>query len=603
MKTATVGIESLEPRRLLASAWQQPEIPCDVDGSGVVSPVDALLVIERLDRDGAGVLPERPADSSEPYYDTSGDGVISAIDLLLVIDLLKRGAPPPRRVAGIAPESDPNGNGVVLTDSVGIRGQTHPGGLVVLRTMGDGWGESLSVRADEAGRFSVDVPLEGGKNEIEISVRNELGERVKRTLSVVRGDMVQDWNAAALNVVREWSTTSDDPYEGRIVPSEPPRVARNLAMIHGAIFDALNAFDGGYQSYLVTASPHSNAVPEVAAATAAYRVASALYSADDELAVWDATLYESIRQFFGRDLTESQDFGRLVADAFLAARANDGADVAGSYEPGNNPGDWNRTPPEYIPPLLPAWDDVVPFGLRSADQFRPPPPPALDSAEYAEAVDEVMRLGAYDSELRTADQTEIAVFWADSGGTFTPPGHWNQIASDAISTRQLDLIDSARTFALLNYALADAGIAAWDAKYGYDLWRPIDAIRRADTDGNDATEPNADWMPLIATPPFPTYTSGHSTFSGAAAEVLTVLFGEEFAFSSEIDRQSSAGQRPLPADRIVTRYFTSFWEAAEEAGISRIYGGIHFSFDNTAGLESGRSVGEWIVTHLLQPKR
>ena len=143
MRILPFVLEHLEPRRLLASAWQQPEIPCDVDGSGIVSPADALLVIERLDRDGVGVLPERRGDSSEPYYDTSGDGAISAIDALLVIDLLNRGAPPPRLVAGIAPESDANGNGVVLTDSVGIRGQTHPGGLVVLRTMSDGLEQSL----------------------------------------------------------------------------------------------------------------------------------------------------------------------------------------------------------------------------------------------------------------------------------------------------------------------------------------------------------------------------------------------------------------------------------------------------------------------------
>ena len=185
-----------------------------------------------------------------------------------------------------------------------------------------------------------------------------------------------------------------------------------------------------------------------------------------------------------------------------------------------------------------------------------------------------------DSTERTAEQTLIARFWADGAGTATPPGHWNQIADDVARQRDTDLVQNARLFALLNIALADAGIASWDAKYYYGFWRPITAIREAGADGNALTMPETDWSPLLATPPFPSYTSGHSTFSGAASEVLSFFFGPEHRVHHSTD--------DLPG---VVRSFDSFSEAAEEAGMSRIYGGIHFGFDNRDGLAQGRAVG------------
>jgi hypothetical protein len=154
-------------------------------------------------------------------------------------------------------------------------------------------------------------------------------------------------------------------------------------------------------------------------------------------------------------------------------------------------------------------------------------------------------------------------------------------------------------FALLNIAEADAGIASWDAKYAYDLWRPIDAIRRADIDGNDATVVDAAWTPLINTPPFPTYTSGHSTFSGAADAVLSSFFGANVSFTSQSDGHEGFSQRPLGTSQIVSRNFASFAQAADEAGRSRIYGGIHFQFDNSAGLSAGRALGGYVVQNLL----
>jgi hypothetical protein len=163
------------------------------------------------------------------------------------------------------------------------------------------------------------------------------------------------------------------------------------------------------------------------------------------------------------------------------------------------------------------------------------------------------------------------------------------------------LAKNARLLALLNVALADAGIASWDAKYAYDLWRPIDAIRRGETDGNDLTVADPTWMPLLKTPPFPTYTSGHSTFSGAADTVLTAFFGDNIEFAVPSDGHSGFTQRPLAEGQVITRSFTSFAQAADEAGRSRIYGGIHFQFDNAAGLAAGRALGAFVTERLLRP--
>ena len=234
--------------------------------------------------------------------------------------------------------------------------------------------------------------------------------------------------------------------------------------------------------------------------------------------------------------------------------------------------------------LLPQWPFVTPFALAHPSQFRTAGPPPLTGAAYAADLDEVRRLGRVDSAERTPEQTLIARFWADGAGTATPPGHWNQIARDVSRQRDTGLYENARTFALLNIALADAGISSWDAKYFHGLWRPIMAIREADRDGNPATAPDPGWSPLLATPPFPSYTSTHSTFSAAGAAVLSSVFGPETAFTTATD--------DLPG---VIRGFGSFASAAAEAGRSRIYGGIHFEFDNRDGLAAGAAVGQYVA--------
>src|SRR5262249_40773437 len=240
--------------------------------------------------------------------------------------------------------------------------------------------------------------------------------------------------------------------------------------------------------------------------------------------------------------------------------------------------------------LAPQWPDVTPFALSTGAQFRPGAPPALDSAEYAAAFNEVKSLGRVDSTTRTAEQTQIARFWNDGLGTAFAMGYWKRSAQPLATDRGLSLVQDARLFALLNIAEADAQIACWDAKYNYNLWRPVTAIRAADTDGNPDTDPDAGWTPLLVTPNFPSYTSAHSTLSGAAAEVLPSLFGPDHHF-------------PVSADGLpgVTRSFDSFAAAAAEAGQSRIYGGIHYQFDNQNGQQLGRNVADYIVDGFLEP--
>ena len=285
----------------------------------------------------------------------------------------------------------------------------------------------------------------------------------------------------------------------------------------------------------------------------------------------------------GPQKTDGIAWGEFVASQILAARANDGSNAIVQPPGGSGPGVWIPTPPAFLPYLLPQWGFVVPFAMSSSSQFRPPGPPSLDSQEYAADYEEVKELGAAVGSTRTEDQTEIALFWADGAGTETPPGHWNSIAQIIAAARGTTLEENARLFALLNIAMADAAICAWDAKYTYHFWRPVTAIAFA--------EPQLNWTSFIVTPPFPDYISGHSTFSAAAATVLPLFFGTE-------DLPFTIGSDFLPG---VYRSFPTCLDAAEEAAESRIYGGIHFRSASEDGLEAGISIGEWTVTYYLLP--
>jgi membrane-associated phospholipid phosphatase len=391
-------------------------------------------------------------------------------------------------------------------------------------------------------------------------------------------DVVTDWNAAALDAVRAARTS-------------PPAASRALAILHISIYDSVNGISRRHEPFRVPSAARASASPEAAASAAAHRVLVTLFPdrADEFDALFESTL-STLRD--GPPRASGVAWGQFVADEVLAWRADDGADATVPPPSGSGPGVWVPTPPGLAAFLLPNWAVVAPFGMTSCDQFRPAGPPPLASATWAENYNEVKALGAAAGSSRTAEQTEIALFWADGGGTETPPGHWNHIARDVVALTGATLEENARLFALLNIAMADAAISAWDAKYVYNFWRPVTAIRAGQTDGNSATVPDATWSSFIATPPFPDYVSGHSTFSAAAATVLAWFYGTD-------DIGFITGSDALPG---VFRHFPSFSAAAAEAALSRIYGGIHYRFASEDGYTAGSEIAEWTVENYLRAK-
>src|SRR5262249_4418289 len=329
---------------------------------------------------------------------------------------------------------------------------------------------------------------------------------------------------------------------------------RSLAIAHVAIYDAVNGIARTHEPYLVPSAVATSASRVAAATAAAHQALLSLFP--NHIATFD-TLHAAILAGIpnGPQKTNGITWGEFVASQILAARANDGSTAIVQPPGGSGVGVWIPTPPSFLPSLLPQWGFVAPFAMRSSSQFRPPGPPALDSQEYTADYEEVKQLGAAVGSTRTEEQTEIALFWADGAGTETPPGHWNSIAQEVSAALGNSVEEKARLFALLNLAMADAAICGWDAKYRYDFWRPVTAIREADQDGNPATDPDPNWSSLIVTPPFPDYVSGHATFSGAAATVLALFYGtDEVAFTSRSDFLPGA-----------VRSFSSFSQAAEEA--------------------------------------
>ena len=391
------------------------------------------------------------------------------------------------------------------------------------------------------------------------------------------GNTVTDWNDLMLQAIRNDATT-------------PPRASCNMAIVQTAVFDAVNAVGRSYQPYHYTALAAPGTSADAAANAAAYHTLVSLYPAQQAMfASAYAAKLAAIPDGFAK--ASGLALGQTVAGSMLTLRSADGSGAVVHYTPGTAPGAWRPTAPAYAPALLPQWPGVTPFAMTSGSQFRPSGPPSLTSAKYAADFNLTKEIGAKFSATRTVDQTEIASFWADGAGTATPPGHWNAIAQQVINTGGLSLEDSARLLALVNIAAADACIVAWDAKYQDNFWRPITAIWEAGTDGNPLTDADTSWLPLLITPPFPEYTSGHSTFSGASAEILALLNGSD-GFSFTIGSDGMPG---------VMRSFSSFSEAADEAGLSRIYGGIHFMAANEDGLAAGRSLGEYVFNNFLQP--
>jgi PAP2 superfamily len=413
-----------------------------------------------------------------------------------------------------------------------------------------------------------------------------------------RADVVTDWNLEALNAIRALRTP-------------PPAAVRALAILHASIYDAVNGIVPTHEPYFVRARAPQNASARAAASGAAHTALAALFPT--ESATFDARHASVLASLDdSRRTRDGIAWGERVAREILDWRANDNSTAAVAPPAGTGPGAWVPTPPAFAPYLLPQWGAVTPFTLPTSSHFRPSGPPALDSPIYAADANEVKALGAATSSTRTGEQTMIALFWADGAGTETPPGHWNTIARNvALSHAPPDdhrghgrsgsdghddgraggntLEENARLFALLNLAMADAAICAWDAKSRYNFWRPVTAIRGAETDGNPATAADPSWSSLIVTPPFPDYLSGHSTFSGAAATVLARFFGTDRVVFE-------AGSDFLPG---VTRSFRRFSAAADEAALSRLYGGIHFRSANADGLAAGIAIGDWAFSRFL----
>jgi hypothetical protein len=372
--------------------------------------------------------------------------------------------------------------------------------------------------------------------------------------------IIEDWNEAFLNAVRK--------------ETPPPcLVSRNLPIFHLAIHRA------------VKESVKQNLDASAQEQTAHLAARSAFLTFFPSQSKMAEKLDASLK------FTSASDGVRQIVDQevkrVFKEREGDGSSTTIHYVPSEKPGQWRRTPPNFRPPEFPHWGKVKPFVLDDVTKFRVPPPPALDSAAYAEEVNHVKAIGGKVSTLRTAEQTLIAKFWADFSYTSSPPGHWNEIAREICRKRELSLAESARFFALLNVTMADTCISIWDSKYHYNYWRPVTAIQRADEDGNAATEQDKSWQPLLVTPPHPEYISGHSGVSGAAAVIMEHQFGtQNIAFRATSDDVKDA-----------LRHFTSFQTCAEEIAMSRLYGGIHYPAAGREGLKLGRQVAAFAIEH------
>jgi hypothetical protein len=389
-------------------------------------------------------------------------------------------------------------------------------------------------------------------------------------------DEVTQWNKTLLTIVR---TPAAQP--ATVHPT------RGFAIMHAAIYDAVNAIDATHKPYLVRiehVSPRTS--QEAAVAAAAHETLISLYPGFQT--TLDQQFDQSLAQIpDGADKSTGIDVGRAVALATLALRSADGSAATPiPFVFGNAPGEYQSTPPNFPKqPVFTHWSRVTPFALERAQQFRPGPPPALTSAEYTAAFNEVKSLGIANSSAATADQALIGRFW---NGAIQ--NYWNEIAQTAAQAHHLTTAQSARVFALLNLTFADEVIAFYDAKYTYDLWRPVTAIRAAATDGNTQTAADPNWLPQAGnTAADPSYPGAHATISAGGAFVLNAVFGNgpfHLNVTSEV----------LPG---VFRSFDSFAAVEEEASLSRVYAGQHFRSDENAGERLGSAVADFVVGHLL----
>jgi hypothetical protein len=372
-------------------------------------------------------------------------------------------------------------------------------------------------------------------------------------------------------------------------------IQRSYAMMHVAIFDAVNAIDRSFKPYFAHVKASSGASTQAAAAQAAHDILTALYPT--EQATFDAQLALSLEGIPPGRARQGILVGQAVAQQILTWRSNDGWDaVPPPYVLPPLPGLWQPTPPVFSPATFTHYPNVVPFAIASSAQFRPAPPPEITSNEYAAAFNETKQFGAVNSTIRTADQTLVAQLWAFVITPTHPFLIYNNVAQTVALSHGNTLVENARLFALLNIALHDGLETSFASKFHYGMWRPVTAIQRADEDGNSETTADPNWLPLLVTPPYPTYAGNAATAGNTSATILALIFGrDDIPFEAHWDGlEGSPGW---------TRSYPSFSALAQEQANSRIYGGIHFSFDSVAGQSIGKNVGNYVFQNFLVPAR
>jgi PAP2 superfamily len=387
--------------------------------------------------------------------------------------------------------------------------------------------------------------------------------------TLAHADAVIDWNETAIRAAATVGISTG--VQSRIV-----------AIAHAAMFDAVNSIERKYTTYAVEVSPPAGASAQAAAITAAHAVLTQLVP--NQKHMLDPALTTTLAKVPDGPAKEvGAAVGREVAAKMLELRSDDGIDAKIAYTPGTAPGAWQPTPPDFRAAALPQLGAVKLFVLKSSDQFTMPGPPSLDSEAFARDLREIQAVGAHRNTSRTAEQTEVAIYW--TVWTYMP---FNAAARAAATKRGNSLVDNARLFALLNMAGTDSQIACWYWKYRFNFWRPVTAIHAADSVKNATLKSDPNWEPLLNTPTHPDYPSGHATYGGAAAEVLKAVFGDDHVDLSFV----STG---------VTRTYTSFSQLDREIIDARVWGGIHFRQTDEDSSALGHQIGEYAVKTWLRP--